>query len=368
MKSLFAKAFLFLKNIYVEYYTFRVLNKIWKEQTKGIQLKELTSEQRQAIQAYWKPLVGKKVTTKWHQLIYSISGCFNPKYEPFDIAMKVQRNLSPGFAQKAFDNKGLYHQLLTGFNTPTRVGLCSNGVYYLPSLNSFVEVSFKEFLQGISDITDCIIKPCIGTDGGRGVSSIEVLKGIEASTGLSIHDFITQFQKKYGFNYCIEQKVHECDNLQCLNPSSCNTLRIHTYRNRIGQKIQVLSSYIRIGKSGEIVDNTYSGGFCGRISKDGYLDRLTRVYPYFKGNKTESGIDISHYKIDNFDKIIQTVKKAHSQLPMFDLIGWDVTIDRGGVIIIIEFNPNPDMRIEQCVFDHSCLGDLQEEIINRVYK
>ena len=60
------------------------------------------------------------------------------------------------------------------------------------------------------------------------------------------------------------------------------------------------------------------------------MDRLTRVYPYFKGNKTESGIDISHYKIDNFDKIIQTVKKAHSQLPMFDLIGWDVTIDRGG--------------------------------------
>lgn len=132
MKSLFAKAFLFFKNIYVEYYTFRVLNKIWKEQTKGIQLKELTSEQKQAIQAYWKPLVGKKVTTKWHQLIYSISGCFNPKYEPFDIAMKVQRNLSPGFAQKAFDNKGLYHQLLIGFNTPTRVGLCSNGVYYLP--------------------------------------------------------------------------------------------------------------------------------------------------------------------------------------------------------------------------------------------
>ena len=92
------------------------------------------------------------------------------------------------------------------------------------------------------------------------------------------------------------------------------------------------------------------------------------MYPYYKGTKTESGIDVSHYKIEAFEKIVSTVLKAHSLLPMFDLVGWDVTVDTQGNVVIIEFNPNPDVRIEQCVFDTTCLGKSQKEIVKRVYK
>lgn len=367
MRRLILSTYNFLKKVYGNFYTRQVLNKFWKEYTKGVELRRLTKEQKQAIQSYWRPLVGRKVSTKWHQLILSITGIFNPEYEPFDVVMKVQKALSPSIDQKSFDNKSLYHQLLVGFNFPTRLGMCSRGVYYLPAKSSLVEVTFEKFLEGISNISDCIIKPSVGTDGGRGIYSIEVKKGKETSTNKDIRDFIIDFQKSYGYNYCIEQKVHESDNLQCLNPTSCNTLRVHTYRNREKQRIEFLSSYIRIGKLGKVVDNAHSGGYCGRIDSEGYLDRLIRVYPYYKGSSTESGVDIAHYKIQSFDEIIKTVIKAHSLLPMFDLIGWDVTVDRGGKIIIIEFNPNPDMRLEQCVFDASCLGKVQADVIKWVY-
>lgn len=368
MKHLVLNSYSYLKNKYLGFVTSHVLNSLWKETSKDVKLKELTAEQKQAIQDYWEPLVSKKVSTRWHQLIYSITGVFKPEYEPFDIAMKVQNTLSPAFAQRAFDDKGLYHQLLNGFEFPTRVALCSYGVYYLPESGGLIEVSFDEFINGLLNITDCIIKPCKGTDGGRGVSSLDVVDGEVLGCSCDIKTYIIQFQNSFGYNYCVERKVHECENLQCLNPTSCNTLRVHTYRSKIKQEIQFLSSYIRIGKMGKVVDNAHSGGYCGRISQDGYLDRITRVYPYKCISVTESGVDISHYKIEGFDRIINMMKRAHSQLPMFDLVGWDVTIDTEGKVVIIEFNPNPDMRLEQCIFDYSCLGGYQEEIIKRVYQ
>ena len=367
MRNIINKTFNYLKSKYVDYYTFKILDNLWNEYSKDIKIKELTLEQKLAIQSYWKPLVGKKVSTRWYQLIFSISGDFKSEYVPFEVAMKVQRTLSPGFNQKAFDDKSLYNQLLVGFNIPIRVALCSRGVYYLPESKDLLEVTFDEFILGITNIKDCIIKPCVGTDGGRGISSINVIDGKVTESGQDISSFIDDFQRKYGFNYCIERKIHECNNLQCLNPTSCNTLRIHTYRNRDKQEISFLSAYIRIGKLGKVVDNAYSGGYCGRISKDGFLDRVVRVYPYLLDTKTESGVDVNHYKILDFEKMVSTVKRAHSLLPMFDLIGWDVTTDEEGNVIIIEFNPNPDVRIEQCVFDTTCYGDLQETIIRKVY-
>lgn len=345
----------------------KALSNIWNEAIKRYELKELTNEQKKQIQQYWKSKTGETVSTKWHQLIYSITGVFTPEYEPFDVCMKVQEFLSPMKFQWFFDDKGLYRQLLSGFNIPKRIAECIGGVYLLPD-KCFGEISYDKFLKELENIQDCIIKPSRETDGGNGVMSFDVIDGCVKGTNENIRTFLDNYQKMYGKNFVVEEKIHECNNLQCLNPTSCNTLRIHTYRNRDKQEIEYLSSYIRIGKLGKVVDNAHSGGYCGRISKDGYLDRIVRVYPYFKGTVTESGIDVSHYKIDAFEKIVKTVKQAHSLLPMFDLIGWDVTVDQEGNVIIIEFNPNPDVRIEQCVFDTTCLGEIQEEIIRRVYK
>ena len=357
----------YLRDAYIDHTYAKVLDGIYREQSRLYEMKTLTAGQKKAIQDYWQPLTGMKVSTRWHRLLYSITGVFNPRYEPFEVCHKVQITLSPGRRLGVFDDKGLYEQLLVGFNIPGRVAACRNGVYYLPEKRGDIEVTFDEFIEGIADIDDCIIKPSIGTDSGRGVAGLDVCNGMETATGKDIRSYIADFRRRYGNSFCIEHKIHECDNLQCLNPSSCNTLRVHTYRDSEAQEVKFISSHIRIGKKGKVVDNMDSGGFSGRISKDGYLDRVTSVYPYTKTTTTESGIDVSHYRIDNFDKIVQTVKAAHSRLPMFDLIGWDVTVSGGG-IFIIEFNPNPDMRLDQCIYDGSCLGDLQEQIVRRVYK
>ena len=160
----------------------------------------------------------------------------------------------------------------------------------------------------------------------------------------------------------------EWEYLSCLNPSSCNSLRIHTFRNRQTQKIEFLSSYVRIGKKGNVVDNAHSGGFCAPVYPGGLLKKAITVYPYKTYKYTESGIYLENYCIDNFQNMVDTVLKAHSSLPMFDLIGWDVAMDKNGNVIIIEFNPNPDVRMEQVIFGTTCLVNKQDEVLKQVYQ
>lgn len=355
-------------NDYYEKYRLKKgLSRMWKSYASGCTLKKLSSKQIDEIQAYWQPRVGKRVSTKWHQLLYSLTGDFKVEYEPFEVCTEVQNRLSPPLQQYLFDDKGLYRLLLSGYNIPDRIAECNKGIYYLPLTKGPVEVSFKEFLLHIQTISDCIIKPSVGTDGGNGVTSLDVKNGIVLSDNIKISEYILNFEKKYGKNYCIERKVKECDNLQCLNPSSCNTLRIHTFRNRKEQRVEYLSSYIRIGKQGQVVDNAYSGGFCAEINKDGFLNGSVTVYPYKRHTHTESGVNLIGYKINGFDIMVDTVLKAHSSLSQFDLIGWDVTMSKDGNVIIIEFNPNPDVRIEQVIFGTTCLKDKQDEVLKQVY-
>ena len=358
---------LFLYNLLLRYQSKRnferVTNDICKSVERYCSIKQLSSSQISRIQEYWSPLTGGNVDTRMHQMMLSLTGVFDTKFEPFDVCKKVQDKSMTKRAMQFFDDKNLYRSLLHGFNIPKRVAECCNGIYYLPELGG-AEISKSEFLEALQNVEDCIIKPSIGTDGGRGVCSFDVNGGIEQHSNLSVEEFL----KQYGINFCIERKVHESNNLQRLNPSSCNTLRIHTFRNRSEQRIYFISSYVRIGKFGQVVDNMLSGGVGARIvDMEGHLDNAVSCYPYKVFTETESGIYLKNYRIDYFDKMVETVIKAHSNFTMFDLMGWDVTVDNAGNVIIIEYNPNPDMRIEQAIFGTTCLLNNQEWIVKQSY-
>lgn len=340
----------------------KVTRNLFSTAIKHCELKKLTQSQVQSIQDYWQPLVGKRVDTRLHQLMLSLTGVFNPQFEPFEICREVQEFSMIKGAMHSFDDKNLYRSLLTGFNIPNRVAECYNGVYYLPEKDD-AEITYSEFVESLRNVNGCLIKPSVETSGGQGICSFDVIDGIEQHSKLSVVDLL----KKYGRNFCIERKVYECDNLQQLNPTSCNTLRVHTMRDRQEQRVRFLSSYVRIGKMGEVVDNMHSGGVGARIYDDGFLRNAVSCYPYKIYDTTESGVKLNGYKIENFDKIVETCIMAHSRLPMFDLMGWDVTIDKKGNVVIIEYNPNPDIRIEQAIFGDTCLLDNQEWVMKQYY-
>ena len=352
-----------LRDTYLLYSRKKHLNNVWDKCVKHVALKSLSKEQEREIITYWLELTGKRVNPRWHQLLYSITGVYTVRYMPFEIYMDMIDALCPTKMIKAFDDKALYRYFFPSKILPQRVAEYTNGCAFLPE-NEWEGVTYNTLLSALQNIDDCIIKPSAESCAGNGVSAFTTVNGIVQQT----HEELSLFLKRYGNGFVIERKVHECNNLAVLNPSSCNTLRIHTYRDKDGS-IHYVSSFIRIGKKGAVVDNGGQGGLLAQISREGIIGDAWTIKPSFaKVDETDSGILIKGYKVENMDKVITTAIKAHHRLSMFGIIGWDFAIDENNNPIMIEFNPNADMRTDQIWYYESCLLDKQEEIMKLVYK
>lgn len=217
-----------------------------------------------------------------------------------------------------------------------------------------------------SDAGICIIKPSIASSSGYGVRKVNFINGIDSISGKTVEDIL----KSCGKNFVVEKAVVENDNLKNLNPSSCNTIRIHTYRNTETGEIKFVSAFLRIGRNGQFVDNAGMGGICVSIDDNGRCvgDTAWTSQTFSNITHTDNGIEIDKYQIDYFNEIVSTAINAHKELYHFDLIGWDMAVNEHNEVVIIEFNPNPDLRLDQVWFKDTCLKDCQEEILQRIIR
>lgn len=216
-------------------------------------------------------------------------------------------------------------------------------------------------LQSLHNIDKCIIKPSKDSSAGIGVRGLNVLDGIVVGCQCSLEKLL----KSYKGNFVIEEKIICCDNLRNLNPSSCNTLRIHTWRNRKENKIEYVSAFLRVGRKDSLIDNGFAGGIAIPVGDDGVLSNNgCTLKHYQRYNHSDTGITFKGYKIQQFDKMVEVACSAHHNLPHFDFIGWDVTVNDKNEVVVIEFNPDPDMRLDQLIFLDNCLLSKQ----NIIYK
>lgn len=142
---------------------------------------KLSKEQSGMVQTYWHPIVGHKVSEKWHELLYSVSGVFTPSYLPWDIYVKIiaHNNYTGSYSIMSFmDDKCMYRQILKGFNLPERVVECSHGVCYLLEI-----VPQDRVIAYCHNIKNCIIKPSVNSSGGSRIRPLEVVDGFCSGGG-----------------------------------------------------------------------------------------------------------------------------------------------------------------------------------------
>ena len=340
-------------------------NTSWKYR-QNVQRKTLTQSQKEEIKKYYKENFGISVTTRDHELLYSICGEYKKEFMPFSVYLDLLNELSPYKYKKILDDKSLYDWMFPDICFPKRVVFCCNGVaYYYSKDNIRKEVCKTELLEKIKNLNNCIIKPSIDSSAGIGVRSITTTDGIVTETGRPVDELI----ESYKGNYVIERKIINNDNLKRLNPSSCNTLRIHTWRNRIKASIEFVSAFLRVGRKDSLVDNGFAGGIAIPVGNDGKLSNSgCTLKKYERIEKSDTGIIFKGYAIENFSRIVDTAIKAHGNLPHFDFVGWDFTIDENDNVIMIEFNADPDMRLDQLIFLDTCLLEKQHEILTAVYE
>ena len=182
-----------------------------------------------------------------------------------------------------------------------------------------------------------ILKPTVDTCSGKGVLMFKKQnERYVSSKGILFSD---EFLNEYGDDYVIQEVIEQHPDLAKFNPTSVNTLRICTYRSVNDESVTVTGALIRIGKSGEVVDNAHAGGcFVGIDLESGNL--LHYACDQY-GNKYETwnGVSFSeNHIIPHWNKVKEFAEKIASYNKHSRLLALDLTVDKLGIPRVIEIN------------------------------
>lgn len=136
--------------------------------------------------------------------------------------------------------------------------------------------------------------------------------------------------------------IKQCPEFARYNESSVNVLRITSVMWK--GHVYILTVSLRVGAVGSFCDhcnndkekafqipvNIDGGTFMPRAIEADTLDFYDSVH----GAKIEGSVP-------KYDEMIEKIKKAHARYPDYGIIGWDVTVDSEGDIVLIEFNISP---------------------------
>lgn len=338
-------------------------NQYFRKKRKELRIKlaklpvrrHLTNEQKKEIIGFYKGLTGKKISTLDHEYFYSRTGVYSKEYIPMDFFQaEVIGRLNRIDCYNSYSDKNLDDILLSGVKHPHYYLKNINGYYYFEGK----PVSKEDAAELCKNLGEVIIKPSLSYKG-IGVNVLHVKDGMTDLEGKSIVDVFKQYKK----DFLIQEVVHQHPLISALNPTSVNTLRMVTYRS--GMEVILAYAVIRIGRSGQVIDNQSAGGMSTKINPDGTLGK----YAFGKAGddmieKTDTGIVLEGYQIPYYDKAVEKVKELHYSLPLFDLIGWDISIDEGGEPVLIEWNGTPGPSQTAC---GTGFGDLTERIFKEVW-
>lgn len=158
-------------------------------------------------------------------------------------------------------------------------------------------------------------------------------KGIEkVDCALALQEgqsFIDRVREK---GLLLEEFVRQHPDLNAVNPSSLNTLRIATLRDKQGV-VHVIGASLRAGGAGSAVDNLHAGGVQYPVDVETGL--IIRGGMTYDGKKDIIFHPSTHtkmigFQIPNWEQVIASVKEAAAIPPHLRYIGWDVAITEDG--------------------------------------
>lgn len=319
-------------------------------------MKPLTKGQEADIKAYFKKHFGREVPTYWHQYLYSRNGVYSEKYIPASIYnSEIIYRLNKFQFRHAYVDKGFYDTLFPDINRPKTIIKNVNGYFY----DDCHALTLEEAIDRCSNLNEAIIKPTLEGTWGQGVKLIRTENGMIPSLNCSIQDLF----KEYKRSFIIQERFEQHEGISKLNPTSLNTLRVMSYRR--GNEIVILYAVIRIGRKDQVIDNETAGGIkadidlaTGKIKGVAFGSPKEKLMPM-----TDVGTVLDGYQMPCFQKVLDLVKEMHLRLPYFNLIGWDMSVDKNGNPALIEWNRAAELSQ---VAHGPAFGEYAEEILSIV--
>lgn len=319
-------------------------------------MKPLTKGQEADIKAYFKKHFGREVPTYWHQYLYSRNGLYSEKYIPASIYnSEILYRLNTLRFGLPYADKGFYDTLFPGFNRPRTIIKSVNGCFF----DDKYPITKEKAIDICNNLDNAVIKPSLEGHWGVGVELFHSENGYIPELNTSLQDLFLQYKK----NFIIQEKFEQHPDLAKLNPTSVNTIRVLSYRSN--NEIKILYAVIRIGRKGKVVDNETAGGIkadidlqTGKIKGVAFGNPQEKTMP-----QTDSGVVLDNYLIPKFPSVLEFVKNLHERLPYFNLIGWDISVDKNGNPAMIEWNRAAELSQ---VAHGPAFGEYTEEILSVV--
>ena len=149
-------------------------------------------------------------------------------------------------------------------------------------------------------------------------------------------DFSSLYQKlKENGQVLVEQKICQHHTMNELCPSSVNSVRIVTLRDKNGT-VHYLYSLLRFGNGTKAVDNITSGGMYilldsdGRSASKAFCDKTGLFYE----THPLTGVDLLNCEVPMHKEAVELCKKGANVVPEVGYIGWDAAITEDGPVLI----------------------------------
>lgn len=192
---------------------------------------------------------------------------------------------------------------------------------------------FESFTKKHSII---FVKP-VDAFSGKGIEKIDISKVTD------IHELYQSLIEHK--QYVVEECLIQHPDLDVLNPTSINTMRV-TSLIKDGA-VHIMYTLLRTSDGTKSIDNIGSGGYYAPINADGYIfkpgfteqDGAHEFHPYthtrFEG-----------FAVPYYHEAVELIKTCALLKPEVRYCGWDVAITKNGPVLI-EGNPMPGYDIPQ---------------------
>jgi hypothetical protein len=183
-----------------------------------------------------------------------------------------------------------------------------------------------------SETGQLVIKPALGSYGGKNVNKFTVSDGNAMPDGIRLEKLFAA----YGNNFIVQKAVVQHKAMAALHKSSLNTFRLTSYLGKKG--VTILSTTVRMGRNGALIDNISQGGVSCGVQENGQLNTEGYGLDCSKCFTTDSGQPFADISLPHINKIFKTARTLHKESPHFRLIAWDFCLDEHGDVILIEYN------------------------------
>ncbi|MGB3776092.1 MAG: sugar-transfer associated ATP-grasp domain-containing protein [Leeuwenhoekiella sp.] len=176
-------------------------------------------------------------------------------------------------------------------------------------------------------------------------------------------------QKFYERSFVHQETAIQHPAISAIYSHSINTIRFISHIDSAG-KSHIISSFMRFGRGGNVIDNAKGGGTyvpidmeTGRLKKNGYQSMKAGGNLFTEHPDTHFVFD--GFQIPFFKEAYALVLEALLYIPD-GFTGWDIAITPTGPILI-EGNENPGMQTADIAYGGLLKHPIMQKIMNDIY-